>query len=284
MGVRVERIMGTVVSIDVRDPDPEGPRIRDAVAAAVAWLRSVEARFSPYREDSEIRRLDRGDLAIDDCHPDVRHVLRVCEDLRRASAGAFDVCGHRPDGSLDPSGYVKGWAIDEAADLLAGAGIRSFAINAGGDVATRGAPRLGCPWRVGIRDPADASRVVAVLHLEDGAVATSGLYERGGHIRDPRSGSVPGAFASVTVVGPSLGLADACATAAFAMGAEGPAWVAGRRGFGILAVDHAGVATWSPVVDRALASPARRTPGSGTFQDERVQPGGPHPSAARSRS
>lgn len=244
--------MGTVVSIDVRDPDPADPPIVAAIDAAIAWLHEVDARFSTYREESEIRRLDRGELALDGCHPDVRHVLRACEDLCRETGGAFDARLHRPDGGLDPSGYVKGWAIDEAADLLTAAGARAFVVNAGGDVVARGEASPGEPWRVGIRHPADPAAVAAVLAVRDAAVATSGLYERGPHIRDPRSGAIPEAFASITVVGPRLGPADAYATAAFAMGTDGLAWVAGRPGFGILALDPAGRATWSHGVDRLM--------------------------------
>jgi thiamine biosynthesis lipoprotein len=253
MAVRVERVMGTVVSIDVRDPDPADPRVATAIEAAVARLHEVDRRFSVFREDSEIRRLDRGELTPDDCHPDVRHVLRACDDLRRATGGAFDVRRHRPDGRLDPSGLVKGWAIDEAADRLVAAGARAFAINAGGDVVVRGEPRPGAPWRVGVRHPADPALVAAVLEVRGGAVATSGLYERGPHIRDPRTGAVPRDLASVTVVGPRLGEADAWATAAFAMGAEGPARVARQPGLGVLALDARGTATWSDLVDGLLA-------------------------------
>jgi hypothetical protein len=169
MGVRVERIMGTVVSIDVRDPDLQVPAVTAAIEAAVAWLRDVDGRFSVYREDSEIRRLDRGELALDDCHPDVRHVLRSCDDLRIATEGAFDARRHRPDGGLDPSGFVKGWAVDEAADLLVAAGARSFSINAGGDVVVRGEPSPGKAWRVGVRHPQDPARVAAVLEVRGGA-------------------------------------------------------------------------------------------------------------------
>ena len=169
-----------------------------------------------------------------------------------ATGGVFDARGHDPAGRLDPSGFVKGWAVDEAADRLTAAGARSFAVNAGGDVVLRGEAAPGRAWRVGIRDPRAADRVAAVLHLTDGAVATSGLYERGGHVRDPRSGRIPGAYASVTVIGPTLGLADAWATAALALGADGPGRVAAQAGLGVLAIDHAGVATWSDLVDALL--------------------------------
>lgn len=252
MAVRVEPVMGTVVSFDVRDPGPDPAAVAAAIHAAVAWLHVVDARFSVFRPDSEVRRLDRGELALDDCHPDVRAVLRACERVRVASDGAFDARRHRADGSLDPSGYVKGWAVEEAADLLVAAGARAFAVNAGGDVVVRGEPAPGEPWRVGIRHPERADRVAAVLSLRDGAAATSGLYERGAHVRDPRTGGVPGDLVSLTVVGPRLGLADAYATAAFAMGAAGPAWVARQEGWGVLAIDRSGVVRWSELLDPLL--------------------------------
>ncbi len=251
--VRVERVMGTVVSIDVRDAGPDEDAVRSAVEAAVAWLHEVDARFSVYRPDSEIRRLDRGELALDDCHPDVRDVLRACDDLRALTGGAFDARGHRPDGRLDPSGYVKGWAVDEAADLLVAAGARSFGIGAGGDVVVRGEPSPGAPWRVGIRHPAEPGAVAAVLAVRDAAVATSGLYERGPHIHDPRTGAVPDALVSVTVLAPRLAVADAYATAAFAMGPDGPAWVASRPGCGVLAIDRGETVRWSERVGAVLA-------------------------------
>lgn len=244
--------MGTVVSIDVRDPDSADPTIARAVEAAVAWFHEVDVRFSPFRATSEVRRLDRGDLAFDDSHPDLRHVLRACEDLCLATGGAFDARDHDPAGRLDPSGFVKGWAVDEAVDLLVARGARSFAVNAGGDVVTRGEAGPGRAWRVGIRAPTAGDRIAAVLEVRDRAVATSGLYERGGHVRDPRTGRVPDAFASVTVVGPTLGIADAWATAALALGQDGPARVAAQDGLGVLALDARGIATWSDLVGALL--------------------------------
>jgi thiamine biosynthesis lipoprotein len=165
------------------------------------WLRWVDEVFSPFRADSQISRIDRGELRAADAHPHVRAVLARCERLRVASSGYFDA---RAGGRLDPSGLVKGWAIDRAASLLRG----RFLIDAGGDVLVRGGP-----WRVGIRHPLRADALCAALELTDGAVATSGAYERGAHILDP-----------------TLGRADAYATAAFAMGRRGPAWTARLRG------------------------------------------------------
>jgi thiamine biosynthesis lipoprotein len=226
----VAPVMGTTVSIDVRDEHVD----RGAARRAVGMLDDIEARFTTYRDDSEIMRLDRGELTVDEAHPDVREVLDACSVLRAESGGAFDAWRH---GHLDPSGYVKGWAGDRATDVLRAAGATVFGLVLGGDVVCAGEPRPGEPWRVGIRDPEDAQRVLLVLGVRDGAVATSGLYERGGHVTDARTGEVPSAWASVTVLAPDLATADALATAALAMGQDGPAWAATRFGCQVAALD-----------------------------------------------
>jgi thiamine biosynthesis lipoprotein len=246
---RVEPVMGTVVTFDVRDPGHE-PHELDP---AVALLHDVDARFSTYRPDSEISRLGRGELTLEDCSPDVRHVMAFAEDLRRTSHGVFDIVRHRPDGRLDPSGVVKGWAVEEAGWLVDDTGIANYCINAGGDIVVRGEAAPGRPWRVGIRHPDRADRVAAVLVVGGAAVATSGAYERGDHIVDPRGGRAPGQLTSVTVVGPSLTYADAYATTAFAMGMEGLAWVAERPGYGAFGITPDGRVLWTPEVDGLLA-------------------------------
>ena len=73
--------------------------------------------------------------------------------------------------------------------------------------------------------------MAAIIDVTEGAVATSGTYERGEHIIDARGGTQPVALLSATVVGPELALADAYATAAFAMGADAALWLAGLRGY-----------------------------------------------------
>jgi thiamine biosynthesis lipoprotein len=209
----VEHVMGTVVSLRFRGPEPPAA----AVEAALAWLHDVDARFSTYREDSEIRRLDRGELLPSEASADVQEVLGRCAALRRETGGYFDV---RATGRLDPSAYVKGWAAQRAADMLAG----ELCLNAGGDVVARGR------WRVGVQHPLERDAVAAVVDAADVAVATSGAYERGAHIVSPRGEDLAGVL-SVTVTGPDLGLADAYSTAAFAMGAAGPAWTLRLKGY-----------------------------------------------------
>jgi thiamine biosynthesis lipoprotein len=227
----VRHIMGIPIGIDARDPDGID------VEVAFDWLREVDAIFSTYREDSDISRLDRGELMLADCRPEVDEVLTRCVILSRATGGYFSV---RAGGRLDPSGLVKGWAVAGAAERLAAAGAKNFCINAGGDIVVRGRPGPDRRWRIGIRHPEDLEQVAGVVALEDLAVATSGEYEQGGHIVDPHTGRGPTGLLSVTVVGPDLGTADAYATAAFAMGADGPGWTATLTGYDAMCVtsDH----------------------------------------------
>lgn len=247
--VHIERVMGTVVSFDFRGRAPAD----GAVERAVAWLHEVDARFSPYKADSEVSRLADDMLSEEAAHPDVRAVLAMCEAIRVESDGAFDARRWSADGRLDPSGLVKGWAIQRAADDLDAAGARDFAIGAGGDIVARGEPEPGRPWRVGIRHPRVADRVAAVLAVRDLAVATSATYERSAHIRDPRSRSATLDLQSLTVVGPSLTWADAYATTAFVMGFPGLAWVADHDGYGALAITADDRVIWTPVVEGVLA-------------------------------
>jgi len=222
---RVEQIMGMPIVVDVRDEEVE----EDTLEAVFDWLRWVDATFSTYREDSEIGRLDRGELAVADAHDDVRRVLDRCEELREETRGSFDA---RATGRLDPSGLVKGWAVDSGADILHGAGLRNFAVNAGGDMRLSGRAVPELTWRVGIQHPLDRARVAAVVEANDLAVATSGAYARGDHVVEPHTGRPPHGVLSVTVVGPELATADAYATAALAMGPHaGPHWTARLRGY-----------------------------------------------------
>ena len=227
----VRHIMGMPIGIALGDAESGG------VEAAFDWLREVDAIFSTYRDDSDISRLDRGELTLADCRPEVDEVLTRCLALERATGGFFSV---RAAGRLDPSGLVKGWAVAGAAERLADAGLANFCINAGGDVIARGRPAPDRLWRVGIRHPVDLDRLAAVLAVEDMAVATSGEYERGAHIVDPHTGAPPAGLLSVTVVGPDLAAADAYATAAFAMGAGGPAWTTRLAGYDAMCIpsDH----------------------------------------------
>ncbi|MFE2213558.1 FAD:protein FMN transferase [Streptomyces canus] len=223
---RVEHVMGFPVSLRIDDEDvPES-----AADAVFAWLREVDARFSPFKEDSEVSRYDRGELSADGLSADLREILDLCEHYRVATGGAFDV--RLPGRRLDPCAVVKGWSVQRAAELLTAAGATRFVLNAGGDVVAAGGP-----WRVGVRHPEHADKLCTVLSLDGGAVATSARYERGDHIIDGRTGRAATGLLSLTVVAPTLTEADSVATAAFAMGPDGVDWAASLDGCEVFAVD-----------------------------------------------
>ncbi|MFM7536363.1 MAG: FAD:protein FMN transferase [Acidimicrobiales bacterium] len=223
----VEHVMGMAVSIDVRDRLPAA-----ALTEVIDWLHHVDATFSPYRPDSPVSRFGSGEIGLDDLDVEVLGVLALCEELHADTGGAFDVLAvPAPNGSrFDPSGLVKGWSIERAVEVLERHGARNLCLNAGGDIAVRGEPEPGRPWRIGIRDPEHSGEVMAVVAIRGrGAVATSATYERGAHIIDPATGEPTTMVASVTIVGPDLTYVDAHATAVFVMGVDGLQWLADRH-------------------------------------------------------
>ncbi len=220
-GPRILHVMGTVATVDIRGDGSTD----DQIEAIFEWFRQVEDRFSAWKSDSEVSRFARAELRPDQLSIDLREVLARCAEVEALSGGVFDIRRHRPDGLPDPTGLVKGWSVDRAVTLLLAWGATDFSVNVGGDAVVRGRPAPDRPWRVGIQHPFIRDRIAAVVAGTDFAVATSGTYERGEHILDARGGALPIGLASMTVVGPELGLADAYATAAFAMGRAGLGWV-----------------------------------------------------------
>ncbi|NUR38687.1 MAG: FAD:protein FMN transferase [Streptomyces sp.] len=222
-----EEVMGTVFSFDVRGGDPD--TVRAALAEAVAGLHRVDTVFSTYRDDSQISRLAHGELTVEECDPEVAEVLELGAEAERLSDGWFSL---RYEGRLDPTGIVKGWAVERAARRLMTAGATGVSLNGGGDVQLLGTPGPQRPWRVGVADPlrpGGLAAVVSAAGVSELAVATSGTAERGAHIVDPRTGrSAVTDLVAVTVVTPSVTWADCWATAAFAMGSrDGLRWLEG---------------------------------------------------------
>ncbi|HEY4332818.1 MAG TPA: FAD:protein FMN transferase, partial [Ilumatobacteraceae bacterium] len=193
----------------------------DAIDAALAELERIEAMFSTFRAQSAISRINRGELELLDAPADVIEVLDACTWLEHASHGAFNV--RRGNGSLDPAGFVKGWATQRASEVLVGRGIADFVFSVGGDLVVRGAPQPGGAWTIAIADPEASGVAACSVDLAGGAIATSGSSERGRHIRTIIGDDQQ--FASVSVLGPSLTWADAFATTVFAMGPRGLDWV-----------------------------------------------------------
>jgi thiamine biosynthesis lipoprotein len=228
----VAHVMGLPVSLALRGRHAEGDAGRAAWAEAVAILRAADRVFSTYRADSVISRLGRGELGLADCPPEVAEVLALGAAAERDSGGAFRVERTGPSGKavLDPSGVVKGWAVDRAAAPLRTLDDTDFSLSAGGDLVCRTTEPAAPPWRIGIEDPHDRHRLIAVVPVTNGAVATSGTAHRGQHIVDARTGRPPSGIASVSVVAATLTEADVDATAAYAQGRDAVRWMETRPG------------------------------------------------------
>lgn len=215
----VEQIMGMPVSIHVRADDPRRPDIEAAVANAYAHLRHVDAVLSPWRTDSDLLRVRRGELDAASAHPWLAEVRVLAAEAAAATGGLFTTVLTGPDGTtgFDPTGLAKGWAVEGASAYLQVVDRISFCINAGGDLTIGSGRHAGCTstWRMGIQDPRDPMATVDVVEVNGGAVATSSGSARGAHVIDPRTGTAIVRPGSVTVIGPDLLWADVWATAAW---------------------------------------------------------------------
>jgi thiamine biosynthesis lipoprotein len=150
------------------------------------------------------------------CSPEVWEVHRLCDRAHRRTDGWFSAAYA---GGFDPTGLVKGWAVERAAAMLASAGAEAVCVNGGGDVQVHGGP-----WRIGVAHPLLPGTLVCVVlagEAHELAVATSAATEHGRPILDPHTGRPPAdPLASLTVVTRTLTEADAYATAGYAMGAR----------------------------------------------------------------
>jgi thiamine biosynthesis lipoprotein len=230
-------MMGMPITIDVVGATDEG-----LLARAFEYFDAVDRRFSTYRPDSEIAAINEGRIAPGDCSAEMAEVLALAETTRWETRGFFDV--RCQDGSLDPSGIVKGWAIRNVARLLSAAGAENFFVDAGGDIQPSGRNAAGDEWRAGIRNPFVADQIVKTICPRGQGVATSGSYVRGRHIYDPHDPENRlDEVVSLTVIGPDVLEADRFATAAFAMGREGIQFIESQPGLEGYAIDAHGIAT-----------------------------------------
>lgn len=209
---------------------------------AFGYLRSIDERFSTFRPESEISRINRGELPHDAWSDDMREIFALAADTKRESDGYFDI--RRSDGIYDTAGIVKGWAIKNTADLLLARGHADIYVEVAGDIQTHGASEDGTPWKIGIRNPLARDEVVKVIEPRNAGVATSGTAAQGKHIWDPHTGRpVETMLASITIIGPDVCEADRFATAAFAMGTNGVYFIEKLPGFEAYAIDTNGLAT-----------------------------------------
>jgi FAD:protein FMN transferase len=204
-----EPAMGTVFSFAVVTGGLPQAAARAAVADACEVLHHCDALFSTWDAASAVSRFRRGEASLRQLPAEFHEVLEECRAAKQASHGWFDPWAM--PGGFDPTGLVKGWAAERALGVLRDAGVPGALINGGGDVAAFGSPADGQRWRVGIRHPWRPDALAGIVETA-AAVATSGRYERGPHLIDPRTGRPASRVASATVTRPRLALADALAT------------------------------------------------------------------------
>jgi FAD:protein FMN transferase len=206
-----------------------------------SYFKSVERKFSFFREDSEITLLNNKKIGREELSDETKTVFTLAEATRIQTNGYFDIV--TPEGKYNPSGLVKGWAIYNASKLLLGKGFKDFYIEAGGDIQVYGLNAQEKKWSVGIQNPFDPSQIVKVVYLSDKGIATSGTYRRGQHIYDPHNpGSDLEDIVSISVIGPNIYEADRFATAAFAMAREGINFIEQLDGFEAYMIDKRGMA------------------------------------------
>jgi thiamine biosynthesis lipoprotein len=218
------------ITVELKDADASDSALDDLYADLV----HIDQLFSTFLPQSDVSRIRAGSLALERADPLVQEVVELCQGFERDTEGHFSAWY---GGQLDPSGLVKGWAIARAAAILDAHGFRDYFIDAAGDVWTRGHSAPGVPWRVGIRHPVEKDKVARVILATDLAVATSGTYEKGAHIIDPRTSTPATQLVSMTVVGPSIIEADVYATATFVMGLAGLDFIERRAGYEAYAID-----------------------------------------------
>ncbi|HVS79336.1 MAG TPA: FAD:protein FMN transferase [Candidatus Saccharimonadales bacterium] len=244
---RTEQIMGMPIGIDIDGCDDEA-----VFEKAFTRLREIDERFSTYKQDSEVSKYKDGKLTSKELSPELKEVIKACRDAEKETDGYFSAWA---TGAFDPSGYVKGWAIAETGKLIERLSCQSYCIGAGGDILARSdGSRI---WAIGVQNPTDKTKVLTRLDILSGAVATSGNYERGSHIINPKSGRTASSLLSITVVGPDIITADILATAGFAMGAKALEMVE-QKGYEALIVNKDGQIKTTP----GFTNLSRRSPES----------------------
>lgn len=230
-------IMGMPITIEIIDSE-DTTLLHDSFD----FFRKIDRRYSTYRDDSEITQINNG-MPASDWSAEMKDIIQLCEETRQETGGYFDI---KHDGKLDPSGLVKGWSIWKAAQRLEKHGLRNFFIEAGGDIQAQGLNGENEAWTIGIRNPFKTDEIIKTLHVHNHGVATSGTYVRGQHIYNPHQpNDALHGVQSLTVIATNIYEADRFATAAFAMGMNGIAFIEQYDGLEGYLVDDNGIATYT---------------------------------------
>lgn len=230
------QIMGMPVTVEILNSTD-----KNLLEKVFAYFTAVDARFSTYKNGSEISQINRGELQTNQYSAEMKEVLRLAEQTKRETNGYFDI--RTPQGPLDPSGLVKGWAIYNAARILTDAGSNNYSVDAGGDIQVSRPDDDHSPWRAGIQNPFNSQEIVKAVGLRHEGLATSGNYNRGAHIYNPKETEKQTSIVSLSVIGPNIYEADRFATAAFAMDKQGIYFIEKLARFEAYQIDTDGIGT-----------------------------------------
>ena len=240
-------VWGTIVDVDIASSVVSEDGLNQGMQQVIDFCTQVDSDFSTYIDTSWVTRLRTNQIEISSCPPLVQEVWELCLQAKYLTDGAFDPWA--VEGGFDPSGLVKGWAADKCADLFVTLGIEHVQVNAAGDLSLRGGFYDGVvkPWRIGVVNPDNRAEVVETFEINDGAIATSGIYERGAHISEPHTGMIAIVAKSATVVGPKGWLCDAMATALMVAGEDGAKYFIQPEleGYQVFVVDRYENTAWS---------------------------------------
>ncbi len=222
--------MGMPITVDIPGCDDE-----KVFKKVFIRFRAIDNRFSTYKENSELSKYRRSEIEYDNLSAEFKKIMEACKKASKETDGYFSAYF---GGKFDPTGYIKGWAINEAGKNIERQGFKTYCIYAGGDVLARSGSDK--KWNIGLQDPRDKTEILNMLSISNSAVATSGNYERGQHIINPKTGEPADEILSISVVGPDIITADVLATAAFAEGLSGIIQIEEKEGYEALVVDKSG--------------------------------------------
>lgn len=216
--------MGMPVTVVIADSHAK----EEDIEKIFLYFDDIDTRYSPFKNSSEVSQINAGFLKKEQASKELKKILLLSEQTKQQTQGFFNVEYH---GRLDPSGLVKGYAIQQAAQMLLERGYKNFFIEIAGDIQTAGVNTSGEKWRIGIENPFDRKELIKVVGLSNTGIATSGTYIRGQHIYNPVQKEVVDTVVSLSVIGPNVYEADRFATAAFAMGEQGLYFLEQLNGF-----------------------------------------------------
>lgn len=256
----VRPLMGTVVEVVAEGPDRAA--LQAAAQAAFEEMQRLADMMSHYDPRSVVSEINRAaGMRPVPVPAELAEVLALARRVSERTGGAFDITvggapiGYRKlrvDGrgalllekgmKLDPGGIAKLHILEAGRRVLEARGAARALVNGGGDVVAHSS---GGPWRVGVRDPRAPGRLLGKVELRNGAVASSGDYERPGHIVDPRTGRPARGVLGVTLVG-AVEAVNGLGPAVMVLGLEAGRKLVAAQGVEALVVGAQGEAWTSP--------------------------------------